>query len=162
MLLLLLKSRQWDVRTGRHCPAKESVFGSLPNFCCPGKSSWLGEIMRQIKLRAKPEYLLLHVFCFQSIFLLSFLFSWHIAFKFSILLVYCFWVFYFQSILLLCHLFSRHIDFEFSIFKACCFWVFYSLCILLLSFLFSRHIAFKFSILKAYCFWDFCFQGILL
>ena len=37
MLLLLFKSCQWDVCTGRRCPAKETVFGSLPNFCCPGK-----------------------------------------------------------------------------------------------------------------------------
>ena len=37
ILLLLLKSRQWDVCTGRRCPAKKAGFGSLPNFCCPGK-----------------------------------------------------------------------------------------------------------------------------
>ena len=41
MLLLLLKSRQWDVCTGRCCPAKETGFGSLPNFCCPGKEVWV-------------------------------------------------------------------------------------------------------------------------
>ena len=35
LLLLLLKKRQWDVCTGRRCSAKESVFGSLPNFYCP-------------------------------------------------------------------------------------------------------------------------------
>ena len=43
------------------------MFGSLPKFCCPGKEIWdeldrsscLSEIMRRIKLRAKPEYLLL-------------------------------------------------------------------------------------------------------
>ena len=64
MLLLLLKNGQWDVCTGRHCSAKETGFGCFPNFCCPEKklraeldrSSWLGEIMRQIKLRAKPKY----------------------------------------------------------------------------------------------------------
>ena len=67
MLLLLLKCRQWDVCTGRRCPAKETVFGSLPNFCCPEKevwieldrSSWLAKIMRRIKLRDKPKCLLL-------------------------------------------------------------------------------------------------------
>ena len=67
-MLLLLKNRQWDVYTRRRCSAKESVFGSLPNFCCPewrsggggDKSSWLGEIMRRIELHAKPKYLLLH------------------------------------------------------------------------------------------------------
>ena len=35
MLLLQLKNCQWDVCTGRRCSAKESVFGSFPNFCCP-------------------------------------------------------------------------------------------------------------------------------
>ena len=63
-MLLLFKSRLRDVCTGRRCPAKKSVFGSLPNFWCPvkeirddlDKSSWLGEIMRRINLRAKPKY----------------------------------------------------------------------------------------------------------
>ena len=44
MLLLLLKTRQWDVCTGRCCPAKESGFGSLPNFCCSGKRSGMNRI----------------------------------------------------------------------------------------------------------------------
>ena len=44
MLLLLLKNGQWDVCTGRRCSAKESVFGSLPNFCCPGKRSGMNRI----------------------------------------------------------------------------------------------------------------------
>ena len=30
---------QWDVYTGRRCPAKENVFGSLPNLLLPGKGS---------------------------------------------------------------------------------------------------------------------------
>ena len=44
MLLLLLKNSQWDVCTGRRCSAKESVFGSLPNFCCPEMRSGLNRI----------------------------------------------------------------------------------------------------------------------
>ena len=44
MLLVLLKNGQWDACTGRRCSAKETVFGSLPNFCYPGKSSGLNRI----------------------------------------------------------------------------------------------------------------------
>ena len=44
MLLLLLKNGQWDVCTGRRCSAKETVSGSSPNFCCPGKSYGLNRI----------------------------------------------------------------------------------------------------------------------
>ena len=39
LLLLLLKNGQWDVCTGQHCSAKETVFGSLPNFYCLEKRS---------------------------------------------------------------------------------------------------------------------------
>ena len=44
MLLLLLKNRQWDVCTGRRCSAKETVFGSFPNFCYPERSPGLNRI----------------------------------------------------------------------------------------------------------------------
>ena len=44
MLLLLLKNGQWDVCTGQHCSAKESVFGSLPNFCCSEGRSGMNRI----------------------------------------------------------------------------------------------------------------------
>ena len=44
MLLLLLKNRQWDVCTGRRCSVKETVFGSLPNFCCLERRSRLNRI----------------------------------------------------------------------------------------------------------------------
>ena len=44
ILLLVLKNRQWDVYTGRRCSAKESVFGSLPNFCCPERKFLLNRI----------------------------------------------------------------------------------------------------------------------
>ena len=37
MLLLLLKSRQWDVCTGRRCPDEESVVWQLTQFLLPGK-----------------------------------------------------------------------------------------------------------------------------
>ena len=63
LLLLLLKSSQWDVCTEQSCSAKESVWRLFPITAAQkggsveqDKSSWLGEIMHQIKLRAKPKY----------------------------------------------------------------------------------------------------------
>ena len=44
MLQLLLKNGQWDVYTGQRCSAKETMFCSLPNFCCSGKRSGLNRI----------------------------------------------------------------------------------------------------------------------
>ena len=75
---------QWDIRTGRRCPAKKHRYWRTANgksvlvgvlkpkrlglavhpFCSPeikvraelDKLSWLGEIKCRIKLRAKPKY----------------------------------------------------------------------------------------------------------
>ena len=61
MLLLLLKNGQWDVCTGRRCSAKETVFGSLPNFCCPGRKFGLNRISHPdwvklcVKLNCAPN-----------------------------------------------------------------------------------------------------------
>ena len=63
MLLLLLKNGQWDVCTGRRCSAKETVFGSLSNFCCPWRRSGMNRIGHPdwvklcVELKcAKPKY----------------------------------------------------------------------------------------------------------
>ena len=58
LLLLLLKNRQWDLYTGRSCSAKETVFGSLPNFCYPERRSGLNRISHTdwVKLCVESSY----------------------------------------------------------------------------------------------------------
>ena len=70
MQLLLLKNGQWDVCTGRRCSAKETVFGSLPNFCCPGKRYGFNRIGHPdwvklcVQLNCAPNQ---NTFCYKGI-----------------------------------------------------------------------------------------------
>ena len=63
MLLLLLKN-------GQRCSAKETVFGSLPNFCCLGKRSGLNRLDHPdwvklcVELNCVPNQ---NTFCYRSL-----------------------------------------------------------------------------------------------
>ena len=68
------RNGQLDVCTGRCCSAKETVFGSLPNFCCPEKRSGMNRIGHPdwvklcVELNCAPNQ---NAFCYKLLYSLK-------------------------------------------------------------------------------------------